>query len=230
MILINYAILAWTEQANSVSLTLILPTPISSGGLGLSSRTIGFIMSSIGILVGITSLWLYPRAKKRWPTARIYKLAFVGYLVSPFVLMGMNIAAKTSGGIGGMVWALISVQVVLTTLTGQCFGKYESDILLPSFIIYSFDSLLTASIFILIPENASPQTVGALNGLAQTIASSMRIFAPFVSSSLFSLSKEKNLLGGTMVFWVNAFVGAVGAWMSWKIAEVPKKVEDDEEE
>lgn len=58
----------------------------------------------------------------------------------------------------------------------------------------------------------------------------MRIFAPFVSSSLFSLSKEKNLLGGTMVFWINAFVGAVGVWMSLKIAEAPVKLKDYEEE
>lgn len=83
------------------------------------------------------------------------------------------------------------------------------------------------SFFILLSENSSSESLGALNGLAQTIACTMRIFAPFISSSLFSLSQEKNLLGGTMVFWFNALLGVGGFWMSLKIAKAPKKDDDE---
>lgn len=53
-------------------------------------------------------------------------------------------------------------------------------------------------------SDAAPNkaALGAINGLAQTVASTVRTFAPFAASSLFSLSQQHNLLGGTLVFWV----------------------------
>ena len=40
------------------------------------------------------------------------------------------------------------------------------------------------------------------NGLAQTTASIVRAIAPAAASSLFSLSLENQLAGGTMVYWI----------------------------
>lgn len=64
--------------------------------------------------------------------------------------------------------------------------------------------------------------MGALYGLAQTVACSMRMFAPFITSSLFSLSQQKNLLGGRMVFlFIELFV-ICGCLTASRIEEVPK--------
>lgn len=87
---------------------------------------------------------------------------------------------------------------------------------------------LQGSFFILLSEAVPSQSLGALNGLAQTVACTMRIFAPFTSSSLFSLSQERNLLGGTLVFWVIELVAILGVVASRQIVESTKSEEDSD--
>jgi hypothetical protein len=48
--------------------------------------------------------------------------------------------------------------------------------------------------------NAPKGAMGAANGMAQVVASSMRAVAPTVATSLFSISLQQNLLGGDMVY------------------------------
>lgn len=78
----------------------------------------------------------------------------------------------------------------------------------------------------LLSEAVPSESLGALNGLAQTVACSMRIFAPFTASSLFSLSQEKNLLGGTMVFWILELIAIVGVVVSYRLKQ-PSKIEHE---
>lgn len=65
-------------------------------------------------------------------------------------------------------------------------------------------------------NNAAPnrRALGTLNGLAQTVATTCRIFAPITASSLFSLSKQHNLLGGTMVYCILAGIVVCGLLVS----------------
>ncbi|KAF7985321.1 hypothetical protein HWV62_6509 [Athelia sp. TMB] len=157
-ILINYAFLAWTEQACSVLVALIYPTPISYGGLGLSTFAVGIIMSCLGVLIGLSSVFVFPRAIAR------YGALIDGAQGSFFVLLSQAAPTKSS--------------------------------------------------------------LGAINGLAQTVACTMRIFAPFISSSLFSLSQERNLLGGTMVFWIIELVVILGVVAASRIEEPPESQDE----
>jgi len=60
-----------------------------------------------------------------------------------------------------------------------------------------------AAIFIYIASSSPNQSsIGATNGLAQTTVSIMRAFGPAAASSLFSLSIEKNYLGGFLVYFL----------------------------
>jgi hypothetical protein len=56
----------------------------------------------------------------------------------------------------------------------------------------------------------SRSALGATTGLAQTVASVMRAIGPAAATSLFSLSVEHNLLGGTLVYLVLCLVSAGG--------------------
>jgi hypothetical protein len=70
---------------------------------------------------------------------------------------------------------------------------------------------LTGCIFIYFNDSAPTKaTLGAVNGLAQTTASTVRTFAPLTASSLFAFSQQHNLLGGTLVYWVVCFFGLAG--------------------
>ncbi|KAF7985324.1 hypothetical protein HWV62_6515 [Athelia sp. TMB] len=82
------------------------------------------------------------------------------------------------------------------------------------------------SFFVILSEAApTKSSLGSINGLAQTVACTMRMFAPFIASSLFSLSQERNLLGGTMVFWIIEVVLISGVVASFRIEETPKSQE-----
>ncbi|KAF7985322.1 hypothetical protein HWV62_6511 [Athelia sp. TMB] len=203
-ILINYAFIAWTEQANTVLVTLIYPTPVNYGGLGLSSFAVGIIMSSLGILIAFFSVALFPRAMARYSAVQVYRTCYAGYLINPILFPLMNLVALRRG-VDATVWIMITMQVLASTLSVQAFGSF----------------------FILLSETApTKSSFGAINGLAQTVACTMRIFAPFIASSLFSLSQEQNLLGGTMVFWIIELIIITGLVASFRIEDVPKGQEE----
>jgi hypothetical protein len=65
----------------------------------------------------------------------------------------------------------------------------------------------------------SRRALGTVNGLAQTVATTCRIFAPLIASSLFSLSKEHNLLGGNAVYVILSLVVCVGLLVSRRLPE-----------
>jgi hypothetical protein len=68
----------------------------------------------------------------------------------------------------------------------------------------------------------SRKTLGTMNALAQTVGVSCRIFAPSVASSLFSVSVQHDLLGGTMVYCILEVVAVCGLFVSlW----LPKKLD-----
>lgn len=121
-IMLCYAFLAWTEQASGVLLTIMYPMPIEHGGLGLSSFAIGCILSATGLLVGLSSALLFPRAVARYGTTKVFQRAYLGYLITPCLYPLMNFLARRQG-ISVFVWILIAMQVLLTTLCCQCFGE-----------------------------------------------------------------------------------------------------------
>jgi hypothetical protein len=71
----------------------------------------------------------------------------------------------------------------------------------------------------------SRRALGTMNGLAQTVGVSCRIFAPSIASSLFSLSVQHNLLGGTLVYFILAMLTVCGLFVS---LQLPKKLDSEE--
>ena len=122
-ILINYAFLAWTEQACSVLVALIYPTPISYGGLGLSTFAVGIIMSCLGVLIGLSSVFIFPRAIARYGAVKLYRTCYAGYLINPILFPLMNFVARRRG-VDAPVWIMIGMQVMTSTLSCQCFGEW----------------------------------------------------------------------------------------------------------
>ena len=72
---------------------------------------------------------------------------------------------------------------------------------------------------ILVVTNAPQGSMGAANGMAQLIASSMRAIAPTIATSLFSISLEDNLLGGHMVYYILLAIICTGIRLSFLLPE-----------
>lgn len=100
------------------------PTPIAYGGLGLSSFAVGVIMSITGVLIGLSSLVVLPRVVERYGARRAYQTSFAVYLLNPILFTLMSIVARMRGGVDGLVWVLIGMQLLVGSVSCQCFGEY----------------------------------------------------------------------------------------------------------
>lgn len=82
--------------------------------------------------------------------------------------------------------------------------------------------LVTACIFVFITAAAPNQrSLGATNGLAQTIVATTATIAPVIATSLFSLSVEYSLLGGYAVYAVLLSISSLAVLLA---LELPRDV------
>ncbi|KAG6906444.1 hypothetical protein DXG01_013927 [Tephrocybe rancida] len=178
----NYAVLSLVDIAFRAIHPLFLSTPIALGGLGLPPPIIGNILSLYGICNGIIQVFFFARIHDRFGS----KKTFVGGLacaVPCFIAFPIISQMAKAEGLSTLVWAA----VVLQTL----------------------GSIGMRAIFIFIAA-ASPNraSLGATNGLSQMTVSMMRAIGPAAANSLFSLSIEKDLMSGYLVYYVlTAVVG-----------------------
>ncbi|KAG0702465.1 major facilitator superfamily domain-containing protein [Suillus ampliporus] len=176
---LHYGLLSFVDQCMLVLMPLMYSTSRPLGGLGFSSNTIGLVMSAWSMLNGTIQVYAFPRLLRRFGPKRLYTTSFAFFLISfaSYPLMGYMAKRQMEAGI----WLILCVQLVAY------------------FVAYS-----TYSCIILYVNNGAPSKdlLGATNGLAQTFGSMMRGVGPTVVSSLFALSLEKNLAGGTAVYWI----------------------------
>jgi MFS family permease len=72
------------------------------------------------------------------------------------------------------------------------------------------------------------RSLGAVNGLSQTTVSVARALGPAVSTSLFSLSVEQNLLGGHAVYFILFIFSCLALLLAIQLPhEMWKKHDDD---
>ena len=63
----------------------------------------------------------------------------------------------------------------------------------------------------------SREALGSTNGLAQMANSGTRGFAPYIASSLFSLTLQHNLAGGFFVYGVFVILMGLSVWSSMRV-------------
>ena len=79
-------------------------------------------------------------------------------------------------------------------------------------------SQLLGCIFVFLTAAApNRRSLGAINGLSQTSVSIARIMAPSLSTSLFSFSVERNLLGGYAVYAVFWLLTCFAVWVATRL-------------
>ena len=73
----------------------------------------------------------------------------------------------------------------------------------------------TGTIYMFVVDSApSSNSMGAVNGLAQASSTLVRTFAPWTSTSLLSLSLQKNLLGGRFIYLFVICVACANFYMT----------------
>jgi MFS family permease len=200
----NYALLALLNVALNSLLPLFFSMPISIGGLGFSPPTIGYIIGTYGFLTGFVQLFFFAKLVRALGERRMFINGMLCFLPLFALMPVMNWITRRNGGdIDGVVWGLIGVVILLEICMDLAYGLL--------FSLFSIDEehshlcTKTGAIFIFVTSSApNKRSLGSTNGLSQTLVSSARAIGPAVATGMFSLSVEKNYLGGyaVYVFWI----------------------------
>ncbi|KAH9036947.1 hypothetical protein EDB85DRAFT_2142737 [Lactarius pseudohatsudake] len=191
----SYAMLALLDMAAMALIPLVWATPVEFGGLNLNPTTIGLWMSAYGCLNGLVQFTLFPRVVARLGPGRVFLTSIAAYVVIYTMFPFENLAARAKST---AVWLLVVLQLASICITNMGFN----------------------SVFMFIAAAApNKRSLGATNGLAQTVVAVQRMVAPAAAASLFAFSLANDILGGNFTYVVLLTVVCFGLGVA---AQLPR--------
>lgn len=188
---------------------LFLSTPTSSapiklpfkfsGGLGLSTSSVGYAMSVLGC-IGITlQLLIFPPVQTRYGTLSCYRVSLwifpIAYTLIPF--LSLLPSPTTEQASGTLVWTgiiiLLLIQVIARTFA------------------------LPATVILLNNSSSSPRCLGTIHGVGSSLSSLSRVIGPLTGTFLLGYGVQTGVIG--LVWWILALVAVCGAVFSLFIHE-----------
>jgi len=203
--------------------------PIEIGGLGFDPGRIGYILGVYRAVTAGLMATYFSTIVRYLGERRTYVLAISTFTLLWVLFPVMNLCARHSG-ISTGVWIGIFIWIVLKTSADMAFGSFL-------FLSYSSPRALTilsqclGCIFVLITAAAPDRrSLGATHGLSHTTVSIALIIAPSFSTSLFSFSVERNLLGSYAVYAFFSFFSCFAVWLAMSLPHEIHPAWEGEEE
>ncbi|KAJ9493978.1 hypothetical protein H2202_010525 [Exophiala xenobiotica] len=215
LIILGYAILAY----HSVSFDALMPTFLSeermqtqsalpfkfSGGFGLSTQAIGFMLAVQGCYAMFAQIWLFPLIVRSLGNLRAYRLVLT-------------------------IWPLLYFVVPYLVLLPehlQKIGIYFCLMTKMTFHVISFPS----NAILLANAVPSKSVLGSINGSAASAACFARSFGPIVTGSIHSAGLKLGYNG--LAWWACGVVCAIGAlesfWMEESEGRLDRASEEEEQ-
>ena len=201
----NYGTLALVEMGFFVLLPLFYSSPIEIGGLGFSPHIIGTFLAIFGLVDGIVQASFAAKLIEWFGPKKVFCSAVLWYypLILLFPIMSAVVTAQ--GRVRPIIWILLVIQLVFMVLMDLSYSTF-----CPSPGRYTIHLCHVAVIFIFVTRAApNKQSLGSVNGLGQSFTSIARAIGPVLTSSLFAVSKEYNILGGNLVYVVLALLTTI---------------------
>jgi len=181
MIYLNLVSLAFVDMGHSVLLPLFYSTSIPLGGLGLDPLKIGIALGSFGFVNAIVQAKFLGPLIRKFGARKLYIICFPG------------------------LFACITLYPIMRHFA-QLYGRVNYIVIVCMIIQLSFQMFIFASygsINVVLAQHASNTgRIGTAIGIAQMSNAAIRSVAPAVVSSLFSISLERQLAGGNLVFYL----------------------------
>lgn len=95
-VVLSYAFLALSSASLDAVLVLFLYTPIKLGGLSMSSKQSGAILSLTGIIGTCSQLFLFPFLQRRLGTVKLYAICMSFIPLVPLLLPATNLFARAN--------------------------------------------------------------------------------------------------------------------------------------
>ncbi|KAF8969121.1 major facilitator superfamily multidrug-resistance, DHA1 sub-family [Flammula alnicola] len=189
MTLINQVSLTFTDMCHFVLLPLMYSTSIPLGGLGLDPFRIGTILGSFGFVNAFIQANLLGRLIRKFGARKIYMISFSALFFCFMMYPIMSHFARRAGRVDGFVVACIIVQLACQTVISMAYGSLQ---------------------VVLVENVPEGGPMGTVNGVAQMLSSGMRTIGPTFVSSLFSISLQRGLASGNMVYYLLMSMTLVG--------------------
>lgn len=228
-ILITYLIF----QIANISFNSLYPIFASASpptGRDLGPGTIGVTMSAAGIVTILFQISLFETVKARLGNLGTFRLGLLGLalgmILMPFV--GYQDGNGLFGWGDGRSWLLGELGVILILKNLSAVGGLSCVLLLVSHsILLTLDFPPYAKHHLQITNSApSHETLGTLNGLAQTLSAAGRSFGPFASGGLFTLSTQIKSKGEFLAWGLFGGVALIG-WV-WSLTIKGGNLESDD--
>ncbi|KAJ6540841.1 major facilitator superfamily domain-containing protein [Mycena vulgaris] len=200
----NYVSVGFLYITISAILPLFLAMPIEIGGLGLPPAKIGLILSAYSAATALFQVFFCAKLIGRFGSTRVF-IAGISTCLPIFALFPLMSFIAQRTGLTPVVWTLVGCVLGLGALLDTSFG----------------------AIFMFLTVAAPTSSRGTVNGMAQTAVSSAKAIGPALATSLFSLSVEKNLLGGYAVYAVLLALSSLALMLATRLpAEVWEEVDE----
>ena len=203
--------IALLDMAAIALIPLVWSTPVELGGLALSPASIGLWLSGYGCLNGVIQFTMFPRVVGRLGPGRVILTSVAAYVIIYTMFPFQNLAARARSA---SVWLLIVLQLASICITDMGFSEFVTFRDLPR------PSRHTDSVFMFIAAAApNKRSLGATNGLAQTVVAVQRMVAPAAAASLFAFSLANDIMGGNFTYVVLLTVVCFGLGVA---AQLPR--------
>lgn len=169
---------------------VVLPLKFT-GGLGLPTKTIGFMLAVQGVYSMIAQLWLFPFVVKHFGTLRTFRFVLLAwpplYIAVPYLIL---LPAK------------LQMPAVYVALISKI-----------TFHVIAFP----ATAILLANSAPTSKVLGSINGAAASTASLSRAFGPTVTGLLHSRGLESGY--SVLAWWACGLVCVIGAIESFWMEE-----------
>ncbi|KAF8630793.1 hypothetical protein AX15_002723 [Amanita polypyramis BW_CC] len=201
----NYVILAFIEIMFIILVPLFMAMPIEIGGLGCSPMVIGYVLGALGAYIGLFQWFFFAKLVRRFGEKRIFIMGLLTFVLNSTLLPLTSIVARQAG-VTWVVWSLLAFSLSLFPIMDMCYS---------CIFIY------------IIASSPNKNSLGATNGISQTIVSIARAIGPALATSLFSFSVENNILGGYVVYVILFVLSCLALLPALRLPSKPWDVYDD---
>jgi hypothetical protein len=201
LIYLNQSVLSFLDMGHLVLLPLFYSTSIPLGGLGLDPFVIGITFGTFGFINAVIQANLLGPLIRKYGARKVY-IASCPSLFAYFTLYSViKFLAQLSGRVDGFVIACMVIQMGFLICKSCSYGIHLFFTFCDAEYLYI--TFLTGSLHVIMAQQvADGGRMGTALGVSQMLTSVMRSISPFLVSSLFSISLQRQLAGGNLVFYV----------------------------
>ena len=204
---LSYAYLASLHAALTAIQPLFLAMAVNIGGLGLSPRSVGYILGIYGFANSFFQLFMLGPLVRRFGVKAVFITSISAFIPIYAASPVMNLLVGNNG-FTYVVWIVLGCQLSASLVMELGYGVYP----------FKFRSLcptesgIGCAYMYITAASPNKRSLGATNGVAQTISSIGRMLTPAMTNSLLSFSIRHHILWGYAPYMVLIFltIGAIG--------------------